>query len=128
MNKRFFVTDANKYVVHESPTLDHTAILLMGIGASITQIRRYTYEDIIRVPDFSQCSKKQYPFRIFGATGAVVWQDVTHKGAMLKEFYSRCNPFIPVAQRAIYAEMVKGYGNADIAKAVTHIYGIRSEG
>lgn len=127
MNRRFFVTDPDKQVIHESPTLDYKAILLIGIGANLTQIRRYTYEDIIKIPDLAQCSKKKYPYRIFGATGAVVWQDVADKGRMLKEFYSRCTPFIPVAQRAVYAEMVKEYGNAHISKAIIHIYGISSE-
>lgn len=122
MIQKVFIT-YNDEVLYEAPHIDHQSILLAATGATLTMIQRYAYDDIVNIDDVSLCSHKKEPYRIFGRTGAVVWQTVTTKGKAIAEFHSRCSPYIEKSQRAYFMEMVKVYRKDDIAKAINAMYG-----
>jgi hypothetical protein len=99
--------------------------MLLGMeGAIVTLIQRYSYDDIMSIENIWKLSNRVDPYRIFGHTGAVVWQCECTKNVAIGEFSSRCNPYIPISQRAMYMELVRVYRKVDIDKAIKALYGV----
>lgn len=102
-------------VVTYGPSFSHDLVLAAMLQGTVTfRIRRYTYEDIMKIRNVWKTSPKGYLFRIMNHEGNLIWSDRVSLIEALGEFTSRSTPFIPYAQRAAHMDRVTTYSRDQI--------------
>lgn len=124
MTLQSFFVSSGESILFSAPTLTHEVLLLAaGCGGTITKVKRWYYEDVMRIENVWDMQGKPAPYRIMGMHGGYVWQDIATRRQAVGEFCTRTNPYIPVPQRPLYIELVRKYRKDEILAGLNGMYG-----